>query len=138
MAAPVNAACIHDGFFYPISAIDLTMGSVLHMQIHQIGRHYGHSLKPQMIMMCVTSLVTASKECQTGAKSCKAGKMHNADKGALPDWRYKTIAASRDIDNESNSHRVRHAARGAMQKYAEVSRARCDRTVIVSNPPLIS
>ena len=67
MAAPVNAACIHDGFFYPISAIDLTMGSVLHMQIHQIGRHYGHSLKPRMIMMCVTSLVTASKERQTGA-----------------------------------------------------------------------
>jgi len=25
-------------------------------------------------MMCVTSLVTASKERQTGAKSCKAGK----------------------------------------------------------------
>jgi len=37
------------------------------------------SLKPQMIMMCVTSLVTASKERQTGAKSCKAGKLHNAD-----------------------------------------------------------
>jgi hypothetical protein len=29
-------------------------------------------------MMCVTSLVTASKERQTGAKSCKAGK-HSAD-----------------------------------------------------------
>src|SRR4029450_7250926 len=27
-----------------------------------------------MTMMCVTSLVTASKERQTGAKSCKAGK----------------------------------------------------------------
>jgi hypothetical protein len=52
-------------------------------------------------MMCVTSLVTASKERQIGAKSCKAGKLHNADKRALPDWRYKTIAASRDIDNES-------------------------------------
>ena len=52
-------------------------------------------------MMCVTLLVTANKECQTGAKSCKAGKLYDADKGALPDWRYKTIAASRDIDNES-------------------------------------
>jgi hypothetical protein len=30
-------------------------------------------------MMCVTSLVTASKERQTGAKSCKAGKLHSAD-----------------------------------------------------------
>jgi hypothetical protein len=29
--------------------------------------------------MCVTSLVTASKERQTGAKSCKAGKLHSAD-----------------------------------------------------------
>jgi hypothetical protein len=29
-------------------------------------------------MMCVTSLVTASKERQTGAKSCKAGKLHSA------------------------------------------------------------
>ena len=52
-------------------------------------------------MMCVTSLVTASKERQTGAKSCKAGKLHDTDKRALPDWRYKTIAAPRDIDNES-------------------------------------
>ena len=52
-------------------------------------------------MMCVTLLVTASKERQTGAKSCKAGKLHKAHKGALPDWRYKTITASRDIDNES-------------------------------------
>ena len=51
-------------------------------------------------MMYVTSLVTASKERQTGAKSCKAGKLHNADKRALPDWRYKTIAAPSDIDNE--------------------------------------
>jgi hypothetical protein len=32
-----------------------------------------------MAMMCVTSLSTASKECQTGAKSCKAGKLHSAD-----------------------------------------------------------
>jgi hypothetical protein len=54
-----------------------------------------------MIMMCVTSLVTASKERQTGAKSCKAGKLHNADKRALPDRRNKAIAAPRDIDNES-------------------------------------
>jgi hypothetical protein len=52
-------------------------------------------------MMYVTSLVTASKERQTGAKSCKAGKLHSADKRALPDWRYKTIAAPRDIDNET-------------------------------------
>jgi hypothetical protein len=29
--------------------------------------------------MCMTSLVTASKECQTGAKPCKAGKPHGAD-----------------------------------------------------------
>jgi hypothetical protein len=28
---------------------------------------------------CVMSLVTASKERQTGAKSCKAGKLHSAD-----------------------------------------------------------
>jgi hypothetical protein len=28
-----------------------------------------------MAMMCVTSLATARKECQTGAKSCKAGKV---------------------------------------------------------------
>jgi hypothetical protein len=54
-----------------------------------------------MIMMYVTSLVTASKERQTGAKSCKAGKLHDADKRALSDWRDKTIAAPRDIDNES-------------------------------------
>jgi hypothetical protein len=54
-----------------------------------------------MIMMCVTLLVTASKERQIGAKTCKADKLHDAHKGALPDWRYKTIAASRDIDNES-------------------------------------
>jgi hypothetical protein len=54
-------------------------------------------------MMYVTSLVTASKERQTGAKSCKAGKLNDTDKRALPDWRYKTIAASRDIDNESTS-----------------------------------
>jgi hypothetical protein len=27
----------------------------------------------------LTSLVTASKERQTGAKSCKAGKLHSAD-----------------------------------------------------------
>ena len=33
------------------------------------------TLKPQMIMVYVTSLVTASKERQTGAKSCKAGKV---------------------------------------------------------------
>jgi hypothetical protein len=52
-------------------------------------------------MMYVTWLVTASKERQTGAKSCKAGKLHNADKRALPDWRYKAIAASGDIDNET-------------------------------------
>jgi hypothetical protein len=32
-----------------------------------------------MTMMCVTSPVTASKERQTGAKSCKAGKLHGAD-----------------------------------------------------------
>jgi hypothetical protein len=32
-----------------------------------------------MTMMCVTSLVTASKERQIGAKSCKAGKLHSAD-----------------------------------------------------------
>jgi hypothetical protein len=32
-----------------------------------------------MTMMCVTSLVTASKERQTDAKSCKAGKLHSAD-----------------------------------------------------------
>jgi hypothetical protein len=37
-----------------------------------------------MIMMCVTSLVTASKERQTGAKSCKAVKLH----GALISARY--------------------------------------------------
>jgi hypothetical protein len=54
-----------------------------------------------MIMMCVTSLVTANKERQTGAKTCKAGKVHGADKRALPGWRYKAIAAPRDIDNES-------------------------------------
>jgi hypothetical protein len=54
-----------------------------------------------MNMMCVTSLVAASKERQTGAKSSKAGKVHSADKRALPDWRYKAIAAPRDIDNES-------------------------------------
>ena len=53
-----------------------------------------------MIMMCVTSLVTANKERQIGAKSCKAGKLHNADKRALPDWRNEAIAAPRDIDNE--------------------------------------
>jgi hypothetical protein len=29
--------------------------------------------------MCGTSLVAASKERQTGAKSCKAGKLHSAD-----------------------------------------------------------
>jgi hypothetical protein len=34
------------------------------------------------LVMCVTSLVTASKERQTGAKSCKAGKLHNAHKRA--------------------------------------------------------
>jgi hypothetical protein len=28
-----------------------------------------------MAMMCATSLATVSKECQTGAKSCKAGKV---------------------------------------------------------------
>src|SRR5262249_34157709 len=54
-----------------------------------------------MTMMCVTSLVTASKERQTGAKSCQAGELHNAHKRALPDWLYKTIAAPSDIDNES-------------------------------------
>jgi hypothetical protein len=27
-------------------------------------------------VMCVTSLVTASEECQNGTKSCKAGKRH--------------------------------------------------------------
>jgi hypothetical protein len=32
-----------------------------------------------MTMMCVTSPVTASKERQTGAKPCKAGKLHGAD-----------------------------------------------------------
>ena len=53
-----------------------------------------------MIMMCVTPLITVSKGRQIGAKSCKAGKLHSADKRALPDWRCKTIAASRDIDNE--------------------------------------
>jgi hypothetical protein len=31
-----------------------------------------------MAMMCVTSLATARKECQTGAKSSKAGKVHSA------------------------------------------------------------
>jgi hypothetical protein len=31
--------------------------------------------KPRMAMMCVTSLATASKECQTDPKSCKAGKV---------------------------------------------------------------
>jgi hypothetical protein len=51
-------------------------------------------------MIYVTSLVIASKERQTGAKPCKAGVVHSADKRALPDWRYKAIAASRDIDNE--------------------------------------
>ena len=51
-------------------------------------------------MMYVTSLVTASKERQTGAKSCKAGKVHSADKRALPNWRYKAIAAPGDIDDE--------------------------------------
>src|SRR6476646_5392761 len=54
-----------------------------------------------MTMIYVSSPVTASKARQTGAKSCKAGKVHSADKRALPDWRYKTIAAPRDIDNES-------------------------------------
>jgi hypothetical protein len=54
-----------------------------------------------MAIMCVSLLVTANKEQQTGAKSCKAGKLHSACKRALPDWRYKTIAAPRDIDNES-------------------------------------
>jgi hypothetical protein len=52
-------------------------------------------------MMCVASLVTASKERQTGAKSCKAGKLHTTLKRALPDWLCKTIASPRDIDNES-------------------------------------
>ena len=62
-----------------------------------------HSIKPRMTMMCVSSPVTASKARQIGAKTCKAGKLHSADKRALPDWRYKTIAAPRDIDNESTS-----------------------------------
>jgi hypothetical protein len=31
-----------------------------------------------MAMMCVTLLVTASKERQNSAKSCKAGKVHSA------------------------------------------------------------
>src|SRR5215467_3778301 len=53
-----------------------------------------------MAMICVTSLVTASKERQTDAKSCKAGKVHGADERALPNWRYKTIAAPGDIDDE--------------------------------------
>ena len=32
-----------------------------------------------MTMMCVASPVTANKERQTGAKPCKAGKLHSAD-----------------------------------------------------------
>jgi len=46
-----------------------------------------------MTMMCVTSLVTAIKERQTRAKSCKARKVHSVDKRALPDWRYKALLA---------------------------------------------
>jgi hypothetical protein len=69
-------------------------------RIEGAGGNDGHSLRCWMIMMCVASLVTASKGRQTGAKSCKAGKLHNAHRRALPDWRYKAIAAPRDIDDE--------------------------------------
>jgi hypothetical protein len=48
--------------------------------------------------MCVSSPVTANKARQIGAKSCKAGKVHGADKRVLPGWRYKAIAAPRAID----------------------------------------
>jgi len=54
-----------------------------------------------MAMMCVSSPGLASKARQTGAKSCKAGTLRSADKRALPDWRYKAVAAPRDVDNES-------------------------------------
>jgi hypothetical protein len=40
---------------------------------HQFARAAGPG--PRMAMMCVTSLATASKECQIGAKSCKAGEV---------------------------------------------------------------
>jgi hypothetical protein len=55
-----------------------------------------------MIMMWVTSFVTASKERQTGAKSCKAGKLHNADKRALlADLRPSHHALAREPDGIS-------------------------------------
>jgi len=54
-----------------------------------------------MAMMCVSSVATASKARQTSTKTYKAGKVRSADKRALPDWRYKAVAAPRYIDNES-------------------------------------
>src|SRR5262245_52541386 len=63
--------------------------------------HDGRSLRCRMTMMCMTRSLRPVKKTCTGAKSCKAGKPLNADRRALPDWRYKAIAAPRDIDNES-------------------------------------
>ena len=56
-------------------------------------------------MMCVTSLVTASKERQTGAKSCKAGKPHSADE--IISFKLTSV----NIASASSGRVVRHTLR---------------------------
>jgi hypothetical protein len=47
--------------------------------------------------MCVRSLVTANKECQTGAKSCKAGKAAYAHRITRSQWASVNIAPAARI-----------------------------------------
>jgi hypothetical protein len=71
-----------------------------------------------MTTMCVTSLVTASKERQTGAKSCKAGKLHSAMRSSRSHWTSVNIGlhGRRDLGDGDVDRAIRAVQRRSVAR----------------------